>query len=392
MRSPVPNVRGMRFLAVTFAAALVACGSSGGGSAPPAAAPCPLWQPAATAHGPSSDLSYDLIDLGAAYVFSIGPTGRISGGTWPRTAIPSGPWGSSPVFSAGIYTLGSGWSIVPIPEGASFAQPAGIDAADRVALNVWFPYPFPVPARANPYFERAYIGTPARPLLAPGESATSYARSMINAVDPSTGHVVGYDETLGGAFLWDGATMTPIAVQPGGWSSAEALNRHDQVVGFMWDPPPAGYQHAFFWDHGAPVDIGMGLRNGDGIGINDAGLVVGVVDLAGACGAPASAPLSGVFLWDGRTRIIGCPDGGAWCIPSAINSRGDVVGTAYVDSVGLRGFVLHDGTFHWLDENVVGANGWSFESPVGIDDAGAIAGTGTLNGADDPHAFLLTPR
>jgi hypothetical protein len=379
----------VRCVAVTLAAALVACGSSGGASAGSPPAPCPLWQPAATAYGATGDMSYALTDLGAAHVFSIDPAGRITGGSWPGVAIPSGPWDSS--FTAGIYTPGSGWSSVPIPEGASFAWPIGIDAAGRVALNVWFPYPFPMPANANPYFERAYAGSPARPLLAPGESASSYATSVANALDPSTGHVVGYSKTLGGAFLYDGATMTPIAVQPGGSSSAAALNRHDQVVGTMWDAPPASDQHAFFWDRGAAVDLGMGLRNAGGIGINGEGLVVGVVDLAG-CGMPASAPLSGVFLWDGRTRIIGCPDGSRWCIPSAINSRGDVVGDAYVDSVGLRGFILHDGTFHWLDENVVGANGWSFRSTVAINDTGAIAGMGTLDGADNQHAFLLTPR
>ena len=133
---------------------------------------------------------------------------------------------------------------------------------------------------------------------------------------------------------------------------------------------------------------GGGTCDAQATGINDSGVVVGMIDIGARCGEPH------VFLWDGRMHIVDCPhDAPTYCWPRAINARGDVVGDTLNAKVGGSGyaFIYRDGTFHRLDE-LVDASGWKFEYAIGINDAGQILGWGTLNGEMLRHAFVLTPR
>lgn len=355
--------------ALVLCAAVVACGSSGAG----------------VGSGPASDsgtLAYDVTDLGPAGAYSIDPQGRVAG----HAILPSGQSGGA------IYSPGSGWSAVPLPDGATFADPVGVDESGNIAMNAWFPQPC-----YNCIIRHSYVASPLRPV--PVERHDSQT-SIINAIHPTTGHVVGYDEVLGGAYFYDG-NVTPIAVQPGktfensGPSQAMALNSHDQVVGWMrLNPDSSPYNstptHAFVWDHGNLIDLGGGSGGGgtcdaQATGINDAGVVTGMVDIGARCGEPQT------FLWNGRMQIIGCPrDASGYCWPRAINARGDVVGDALISIVeGGYAFIYRDGTFHRLDQ-LIDASGWRFEYAFGINDAGQIVGDGTLNGAT--RAFVLTPR
>jgi len=332
-----------------------------------------------------SPLAYHVTDLGGAVVYSIDPQGRVAG----NALLPSGQYGG------GIYSHGSGWSAVPVPQGATLAEAVGIDKNGNIGINASFPQPcYKCSVR------HSYVASPMRPV--PVERH-DFETSFINAIHPTTGHVVGYDEVLGGAYLYDG-NVTPIAVQPskifdnGGPSEATALNVHDQVVGWMHvNPDSSPYNwtpaHAFLWDHGNLIDLGGGTVGGgtcdaQATGINDAGVVVGMIDIGARCGEPQ------MFLWDGRMHIIGCPhDAPTDCSPRAINARGDVVGDALIGIVpdGNYAFIYRDGTFHRLDE-LIDASGWKFEYAIGINDAGQILGWGTLNGEMLRHAFVLTPR
>jgi uncharacterized membrane protein len=273
------------------------------------------------------------------------------------------------------------------------AEVVGIDENGNVAINAWFDQPC-----YKCSIRHSYLASPLRPVPA---ERHDFQTSIINAIHPITGHVVGYDEVLGGAYLYEG-NVTPIAVQlgstfiAGGPSEALGLNVHDQVVGWMrvasspYNSTPA---HAFVWDHGNLVDLGGGTGargscDAQGTGINDSGLVVGVNDVGPRCGEPQ------MFLWDGRMHVIGCPpDAPKYCWPRAINARGDVVGDALIAIAadGQYAFIYRDGTFHRLDE-LIDASGWKFEYAFGINDAGQIVGSGTLNGEMLRHAFVLTPR
>src|SRR5437588_8304397 len=64
-----------------------------------------------------SPLAYHVTDLGGAVVYSIDPQGRVAG----NALLPSGQYGG------GIYSHGSGWSAVPVPQGATLAEAVGID-------------------------------------------------------------------------------------------------------------------------------------------------------------------------------------------------------------------------------------------------------------------------
>jgi hypothetical protein len=330
-------------------------------------------------------LAYDVIDLGPAVVYSIDPQGRVAG----NAILPSGRYGG------GIYSHGSGWSAVPVPDGATLAEPVGVDETGNIAINAWFPQPC-----HKCSIRHSYMAAPLRPV--PFERH-DFQTSIMNAIHPATGHVVGYDQVLGGAYFYDG-TVTPIAVQPaktfenGGPSQATALNIYDLVVGWMRvNPDSSPYNstpaHAFLWDHGNLIDLGGGTGAGgtcdaQATGINDAGVVVGMIDIGARCGEPQ------MFLWDGRMHIIGCPrDAARYCLPRAINARGDIVGEALIGIVngGIYAFIYHEGTFRRLDE-LVDASGWQFEYAIGINDTNQILGWGTLNGGTVRHAFVLTPR
>jgi len=327
--------------------------------------------------GTGGALAFTLTDLGPGTVSSIDSRGRVAGNPCPN---------GDPPCPASIYTPGSGWTPLPVPDGATGAVAIGIDENDTVVLNAWF-------LLQRTRYRRAHVDPGARPFPTASQPPQT---TLFNAIHSATGHMVGYDEALGGGFLYDGTTITPIAVQPGksfdngGPSQATALNAHDQVVGWMRPMPQPGSfnstpAHAFLWDHGAATDLGSrGQCDSQAVGINDSGLVAGVIDVGERCGEPR------VFRWDGQMHILGCPDGAMVCTPYAINARGDIIGNALASVGSLeRAFIHRDGAFHWLDE-LVDVSGWTLQYAVSMNDTGQIVGWGGLAGV--PHAFLLTPR
>src|SRR5438874_2827873 len=289
--------------------------------------------------GESGALTYDVKDLGEALVFSVDPRGRVAGATCTGS-------GSTAPCQGAIFTHSSGWSAVPVPEGASHVDAIGIDAAGNVGLNASFPF-----QRSS--YRRAYTASPLRPV--PTASQTPQT-TFINAVHPMTGHLVGYDEALGGAYLDDGA-IRALAVRPGktsenaGPSQATALNAHDQVVGWMRPTSDSGpdndsQRHAFLWERGKLTDLGSGEGPCDraATGINDSGVVIGWTD-GDRCGKPV------MFIWDGQLRVAGCPPGTMNCNPTSINGRGNIVGSALVSVLDpQQGFLYRAGAWHRLED------------------------------------------
>jgi hypothetical protein len=308
-------------------------------------------------------LAYDLLDLGPAVIDAINQRGQVAG----TVGLPGSPGVAS------VFTPGQGWMAVPTPDGAVASVPAGLDANGKVGLNSEFPF-------QRSFYRRAYT-TP--PLQAIPTAAAPGQNSALRAVQPATGHMVGVDEVFG-PFLIAGGAMTPVAgavvpLDPAG------LDEHDRVVGAM--TIASGGRHAFLWDRGAVTDLGGGTFppcDKAAVGINGAGVVVGMIDVGERCGQPR------VFLWDGQTHVAGCPRDLQACEPFAINARGDVVGNALLpDGLEEAGFLYRDGAFLLL-RDLVDAPGWQLQSPIGINDSGQIAGFGLLG--VEQHGFLLTPR
>ena len=82
--------------------------------------------------------------------------------------------------------------------------------------------------------------------------------------------------------------------------------------------------------------------------------------------------------------------GGSSSYGSAINNSGTVVGLSTIRNGSYHAFISTNGG-KMLDLNTMipPRTGWVLEDGAAINDAGQIAGYGTLRGA--LHAFLLTP-
>jgi probable HAF family extracellular repeat protein len=409
-------------MALVLAVAIAACGTSdqgtgggssavpaGGGGAPvpdagpapappvpdagpaPAPAPAPAPDPGDADGGPgdstdggvatggadggtaSQPPAYSVTDLGNAIPTFIDAHGTVAGSVCDATAC-----------AGATFTTSRGWMPAPVPSGARWVVPTGIDAAGRLAMNAEFPgtmrSTYSLPYRSSPLELVPILATDAHDLT---------HGSHLNAVNPA-GHLVGtfYENAFGpsetsGSYFYDGAVTRILQAPPLNRSEALAINSHDQVVGWMQVGPE---QHGFLWDHGTLRDLGtVSGASTMATAINDSGVVTGW---------GATSPTSGVsiaFRWDGQMHALGCPSGTIHCETFAINARGDIVGEALVSITGGDvGFLHRDGVFYRLADLVQDAPGWQFDIARAINDAGQIVGTGRLDGKG--HAFLLTPR
>jgi probable HAF family extracellular repeat protein len=131
------------------------------------------------------------------------------------------------------------------------------------------------------------------------------------------GQIVGWSATVAGeshVFLWTDGTMQDLG--PAIQYMAVRVNEHGQVA---WTAPTAaGASRAFLWTEGVAQELGaLGDTGGSQVyGLNDLGRVVG---------SSNRRP----FVWsDGAMREL--PSlGGSLAWASAINNRGQVVGTSY---------------------------------------------------------------
>jgi probable HAF family extracellular repeat protein len=293
------------------------------------------------------------------------------------------------VSFTGVYDPSTGaWSPLPVPDGAGWTDPVGLDDDGGIAVNANFRY-------HQGSYPRAYV---MYPLTSVRTTTSVPQHQVLNAMNVVTGHAVGYDEALGGAFLYVDGGITPIAVQPGtdslndGASQALGINSRDQVVGWMRPSNQQyneGQQHGFVYDHGTLIDLGGGTGDRgrcdlEAIGINDSGVVVGMIDVGDRCGVPQ------VFLWDGTRHIVGCPEGAEVCWPYAIGANGDVVGNALFSVTTMeRAFIYHAGQFFLFDD-LVDRKDWLFTDAFAINATGQVAANVMVGGVG--HAAILTPR
>src|SRR5207249_2235370 len=75
----------------------------------------------------------------------------------------------------------------------------------------------------------------------------------------------------------------------------------------------------------------------------------------------------------------------------AINNSGTVVGRATIPDNSEHAFIsTNRGRMQDLNTMIPAGSGWVLAEATAINDAGQIAGYGTVNGEE--HAFLLTPQ
>jgi probable HAF family extracellular repeat protein len=218
------------------------------------------------------------------------------------------------------------------------------------------------------------------------------------------GSVVGQSDVVTGAdraFLVrnPGAVMEDLGTL-GDYSIAHGINPNGLVVGesLVTDFDP--HAEPFVFDSsvpGAVMQVMPGAYSaGSARGVNDQGHITGWISNDVDSWGDA-------FVFDGLEAIkLGDITGKAYSIGTAINNSDQVVGYAFgewIDTVccgviwsnGILRAYFYDGVAPVnLNDELPESSGWILTIATGINDSGAIVGSGTKDGAG--HAFLLAPH
>lgn len=223
-------------------------------------------------------------------------------------------------------------------------------------------------------------------------AASGYSSAQaINNLDQIVGEASLSDVSVIHAVLYAAGGKTDLGALGGNYSSAAALNRAGVIVGES-DIVQAGVTnvHAFVYTNGAGAvmrDLGtLGGAYSSAQGINDSGVIVGESEtLIGGV-----TYLRGFICSNGVMNALGT-FGGSSSSASAINSSGLVVGYA-TDTNEVAHAFLYDGN-NMVDLNTLlpPGTGWTnLSSADAINDAGEIAGSGYLSDGSY-YAYLLKP-
>jgi uncharacterized membrane protein len=273
--------------------------------------------------------------------------------------------------------------------------------------------------------QRAVIwngGVPRNLQTVPG--ATSSVAFGLNDSGQAAGQV--FPTPLNSSsFFWNGSTMQVIAPPPADYlDAAYALNNLGVVIGtggptfgYRWSSATGGSPQAFgvlagdnsaypnainnfgitvgrsrgrsssrpvIWVGTSPQAVPMpeGATGGQAWGISDAGTVVGEYYLSGS-----TRP----FLWTSGSGLLalplpaGAPSAVAW----SVNSAGVIIGWAGSEPIIWRKNA--SGVYEAISvaSLITNGSGWSGLNLYAINDAGQIAGNGSLNGEE--RGFILSP-
>lgn len=201
-------------------------------------------------------------------------------------------------------------------------------------------------------------------------------------------------------FLWSEGRMVDLGSLGGTNGLPADLNNAGQVVGAM---NLAGDQthHAFLWRRGTLTDLGtLGGASSDAEWENQAGDAVGRADTPSAgpacvVGGPLASnhcPHHAVLWRDGRMIDLGTPIGDVCATATGINARDQIVGSAGVCGSGGDGFLWQNGTIYNTNDLVIPpAPGWRVTDAFYINNRGEILGAGSFKGGET-RTILLEPR
>jgi probable HAF family extracellular repeat protein len=172
----------------------------------------------------------------------------------------------------------------------------------------------------------------------------------------SLGQVVGFSNSPSDsalrAFLYSGGAFTDLGTLGGNTSLALGMNNRGQVVGASVPAFDDGMSHAFLFDHGTLTDLGMlpGTFSAVATGINDSGQIVGSCGfdhIGTRVGNHTSTQTSfsdHAFIYqNGVMTDLGSLNGMSGSIATAINDRGEIVGTAVTARNIQHAFLYRNG-------------------------------------------------
>ena len=211
------------------------------------------------------------------------------------------------------------------------------------------------------------------------------ANTRGRALSPD-GRVVGESQTTTGevhAFLWTDGVMQDLGTLGGTYSAAFAISETGDVTGESSDA--TGQKHAFLWRDGIMQDLGLlpGYASSKGVVINAGGAVAGQTSDPSTYGEHA-------FFWaDGVLHDLGTL-GGPSTIVQALGARGQVVGRS------LRsGSVSSAHAFVWaggLLQDLGTLPGWDYSEANAMNGRGDVVGTSYLQLDSDVYRAVLWRR
>jgi probable HAF family extracellular repeat protein len=174
-----------------------------------------------------------------------------------------------------------------------------------------------------------------------------------------------------------------IILLPASEGAARGINESNHAIG--WRSIDWTSRTMFFWD-GTLHDCGVpaGASDSMAYAINEADVIAGSF---------TQGAVEHAVLYDRSTATwtpLGQLETGGGSVAYGLNDQGQVVGAANVVGSSTHAFVW-DSTRGMRDLNALipAGSGWVLSEAMGINNHGAIAGSGTLNG--QLRAFLLTP-
>jgi probable HAF family extracellular repeat protein len=198
------------------------------------------------------------------------------------------------------------------------------------------------------------------------------------------------------AFIHDGFQMESLGL---GFSWANGINDHDQIVGSMFfNTDDERVHRAFLYQAGQVRDLGtLGGRYSEAHAINAAGQVVGEADtfISGT-----DSPSTHAFIYHNETMqdlgtlgyhcYVADDEGAVACfeesVATDINNHGQIVGFSSTELHSAHAFLLQDGTMQDLG-TLGGLQSWAYA----INDSGQVVGT-SLMSDDAGYAPFLYDR
>ncbi len=178
---------------------------------------------------------------------------------------------------------------------------------------------------------------------------------------------------------------------------AFAINELGNVVGSSGTCAPYNFiwgfyfapTHALLWQNGVATDLGNlgGVSNNLAHDINNLGQVVGGSDISGDLTSHA-------FLWTPGTKMLdlGTVDGDYFSFGLGINDAGQIVGvSANMDFSVVRAFVRQNGALVDLNSLVAGKNSLYLMTACSINSMGEIIGIAVDPNTGETHGYLAKP-